>query len=316
MSLNTNVQTSAQLAMLSEKYKLEGKEMSSYLEKLIQEKNLDYTDYLNLDTLLTLQKSRTDQPDEMIFIVYHQIVELYFRLIIWELKQLTDLGEEKPIEGEVFFQKISRVNRYLSYLVDSFSIVLDGLDKEQFQQFRFALFPASGFQSYQYRLIEFYLSDMENLVSRKSLEAMPEERDWVDLYDQLYWKKSMINPKTQKKSPTLEDFEKRYDEVLLQHARAYKDKNVWQVFERYLIMDSLADPIIGAMRSLDELLNVQWTGMHYKVAMKHLTSLKKAPIKSTGGTSWGKYLHPRYQRITFFPKLYRKEEMEERAWPV
>ncbi|MEM8908366.1 MAG: tryptophan 2,3-dioxygenase family protein, partial [Bacteroidota bacterium] len=118
LTLSVNPQVNAQLAALMEKYEREGKDISCYLEKLLQEKNLDYTDYLHLDTLLTLQQPKTAQPDEVIFITYHQIVELYFSLILWELQQLTRDTERRS--GEWFYEKIKRINAYLQMLIASF----------------------------------------------------------------------------------------------------------------------------------------------------------------------------------------------------
>ncbi len=311
MTSNTDLRISERLLRLQEKYGKEGKDMSTYLEKLIQEKSVDYTDYLNLDTLLTLQKSRSDQPDEMIFIVYHQIVELYFRLIIWELEQLTDEEDSAGRDGAIFLDKVIRINRYLSHVVGSFAIMLEGLDKEQFQKFRTTLFPASGFQSYQYRQIELYISDLKNLVASRQRGEVDESLTMEEQYNMIYWKRAMYNHQTKQKRPTLLDFEERYDCLLLEHAENIQHRNLWQQFERNLTGDPEAGQIIVELRRLDQLFNVQWAGMHFRVAMKYLTNHQNTALKSTGGSAWGKYLQPKFQRLTFFPKLYRKDEMEQ-----
>ena len=80
---------SEQLERLNQKYAAMGQDMTSYLEGLIEADYLTYWDYIHLDTLLTLQKPRTHYPDEKIFIVYHQITELYFNLILHELEQIS-----------------------------------------------------------------------------------------------------------------------------------------------------------------------------------------------------------------------------------
>ena len=64
--------------------------MGSYLDGLLHERYLTYWDYIHLDTLLSLQIPKTHFPDEEIFIGYHQITELYFKLIIHEQKQIID----------------------------------------------------------------------------------------------------------------------------------------------------------------------------------------------------------------------------------
>ena len=76
---------------LGEKYSTTGQELNSYLEGLLYADYLSYWDYIHLETLLSLQTPKTDFPDEKIFIVYHQITELYFKLIIHELEQLWDI---------------------------------------------------------------------------------------------------------------------------------------------------------------------------------------------------------------------------------
>lgn len=76
------------IKLLEEKFRASGQDLSSYLEGLLHADYLNYWDYINLDTLLTLQQPRTSFKDEKIFIIYHQITELYFNLILWELEQM------------------------------------------------------------------------------------------------------------------------------------------------------------------------------------------------------------------------------------
>ena len=79
-----------QLASLAAKYAADGQDLASFLEGLHMSEYLTYWDYVQLDTLLTLQKPRTAYPDEPIFIMYHQITELYFKLSRHELEPLVD----------------------------------------------------------------------------------------------------------------------------------------------------------------------------------------------------------------------------------
>ena len=71
-----------QINKLSQKYSSTGQDLHSYLEGLLYADYVGYWDYLNLDTLLSLQTPKTDFPDEKIFIIYHQITELYFKLCL------------------------------------------------------------------------------------------------------------------------------------------------------------------------------------------------------------------------------------------
>ena len=80
----------SQINKLEEKYKNSGQDLSSYLDGLLYQRYLTYWDYIHLDTLLSLQVPRTHFPDEEIFIMYHQITELYFKLILHEQKQIVE----------------------------------------------------------------------------------------------------------------------------------------------------------------------------------------------------------------------------------
>ena len=92
-----------QLKKLEEKFKNSGQDMNSYLDGLLYDRYLTYWDYIHLDTLLSLQIPRTYFPDEEIFIGYHQITELYFKLIIHELKQIID---DKLQQADFFTKKL------------------------------------------------------------------------------------------------------------------------------------------------------------------------------------------------------------------
>src|SRR5215203_2838111 len=86
-----------QLKKLQAKYDYMGQDLSSYLDGLLYSDYLTYWDYIHLDTLLSLQNPKTSFPDEKVFIIYHQITELYFNLILWEIEQIThkeDLTEK------------------------------------------------------------------------------------------------------------------------------------------------------------------------------------------------------------------------------
>ncbi|MEM0933356.1 MAG: tryptophan 2,3-dioxygenase family protein, partial [Bacteroidota bacterium] len=143
----------SQIHKLEEKYKHSGQDLSAYLDGLLYQRYLTYWDYVHLDTLLSLQVPRTHFPDEEIFIMYHQITELYFKLILHEQKQLV---EDKSQDVSFFKEKVRRINSYFQALISSFSIMIRGMEREQFLRYRMALLPASGFQSVQYRMIEIY----------------------------------------------------------------------------------------------------------------------------------------------------------------
>src|SRR5688572_3968724 len=151
-----------QLKKLQAKYDYMGQDLASYLDGLLYSEYLTYWDYIHLDTLLSLQNPKTSFPDEKVFILYHQITELYFKLVMLEIEQIST---RQPIDETFFIQRLDRIIRYFKNLENSFEIMVDGMEKDQFLKFRMALLPASGFQSAQYRFIEIGSTDMINLVT-------------------------------------------------------------------------------------------------------------------------------------------------------
>src|SRR6201985_427230 len=83
-------QIEERLQQLQDKYEAMGQDMTSYLDGLLHADFLTYWDYIHLDTLLSLQNPKTPFPDEEIFIIYHQITELYFKLALHECKQIVE----------------------------------------------------------------------------------------------------------------------------------------------------------------------------------------------------------------------------------
>ena len=157
MAAQTPVDIETKIKMLTEKYDAMGQSLDAYLDGLLISNYLTYWDYTHLDTLLTLQNPKTDFPDEMIFIVYHQITELYFKLCLHELDQIANNGRDIQANGEdrgwkekmnvkYFSERVTRINRYFESLTKSFDIMVDGMEKEQFLRYRMALLPARDFK--------------------------------------------------------------------------------------------------------------------------------------------------------------------------
>jgi tryptophan 2,3-dioxygenase len=116
-------------------------------------KGTDYSTYLRINDLLKLQIPLTDDaPDELLFIVVHQSFELWFKVIIDELKRAaTELHANLP------WRAISHLRRIIGIedLLLTHLQLLDSMSPEGFLEFRDPLDPASGFQSFQFRAIEF-----------------------------------------------------------------------------------------------------------------------------------------------------------------
>ncbi|HLU88626.1 MAG TPA: tryptophan 2,3-dioxygenase family protein [Cyclobacteriaceae bacterium] len=297
--------------LLQEKFRSSGQDLSSYLEGLLYADYLTYWDYINLDTLLSLQKPKTSFKDEKIFIIYHQITELYFKLIIWELEQI---AAEKNIQLAFFKNRLERVNMYFDQLISSFAVMWKGMEREQFLKFRMSLLPSSGFQSAQYRMIEIMCTEIQNLVN------IMERDDYRDinltsidsLFGLLYWQFGATELATGEKTLTLKNFERKYGNELKALIADFRHKNLWKQYQNCADKDA---ELAGLLRSLDLKANVHWPLAHYKSAVKYLQK-DAIEIAATGGTNWQKYLPPRFQKVIFYPELWTEEEMEDwgKSW--
>jgi tryptophan 2,3-dioxygenase len=293
-----------QLKKLQAKYDVMGQDLSSYLDGLLYSDYLTYWDYIHLDTLLSLQTPKTSFPDEKVFIIYHQITELYFNLILWEIEQI---AYHESITESFFVDRLKRINRYFQQLRDSFSIMVEGMEKEQFLKFRMSLLPSSGFQSAQYRQIEISCTDMINLVNASEREALTEYSD-IDLQmEKLYWRSGATELATGKRTLTLQQFEEKYMPAFKATGMKYRDRNLRKVFLKHF---QQSEAVIQNLRELDTLANVLWPLAHLKAAGHYLQKHTRE-IKATGGTNWQKFLPPRFQRIIFFPELWTAQEKEE-----
>lgn len=118
--------------------------------------DMDYAEYLALDTLLSAQRplSEPQHHDEMLFIIQHQTTELWFRLLIHELTAAVSLVRDDQLEAT--FKILARVKHVTAQLLDQWS-VLATLTPSEYAQFRGVLGRASGLQSGQFRQIEFLL---------------------------------------------------------------------------------------------------------------------------------------------------------------
>src|SRR5437660_10264381 len=121
---------------------------------------MTYAGYLQLDRLLSAQQPLSQPPhhDEMLFIIQHQTSELWFKLILHELRAA--VLHVKADELEPVFKILARVKHIQSQLVSQWA-VLATLTPSEYGEFRHVLGPASGFQSLQHRVIEFMLGNKD-----------------------------------------------------------------------------------------------------------------------------------------------------------
>jgi len=303
MSISPEIEK--KLALLQEKYEAMGQDMSSYLDGLLHADFLTYWDYIHLDTLLSLQSPKTPFPDEEIFIMYHQITELYFKLSLHECKQI---AAAQPLTAEFFTARVQRINRYFEALTNSFEIMVDGMEKEQFLQFRMSLLPASGFQSGQYRMIEIYATDFINLVAKDQREQL-RTASIEEQFEQIYWKFGATELSTGKKTLTLKQFEKKYAKTFIELGKSVTTTNFYNLYKQLTAQGGDTNALAEQLRQLDINVNVNWPLSHYKSAVRYLHR-EPEEIRATGGTNWQKYLPPRFQKRVFYPSLWSAEELE------
>tara|TARA_B100000427_G_scaffold304619_1_gene290016 strand:- start:23 stop:1021 length:999 start_codon:yes stop_codon:yes gene_type:complete len=303
------------LQLLQEKYSSVGQDLASYLDGLLYADFLTYWDYINLDTLLTLQQPKTPFPDEEVFIIYHQITELYFKLCLNEFDRLRENSIGDGVSPEFLLERVRRVNRYFAALTQSFDIMVDGMDPTEFLQFRMSLLPASGFQSGQYRMIEICSTSLDRIVHKDLRDKYTDysESEIEEIAKHLYWREGAIEIKSGKKTLTLKQFEEKYDSIFLELARDFYSSNVRKSFASMKFSEQnigLKDELKDALRWLDVNVNINWPLMHFKSAVRYLQK-DEDDIAATGGTNWQKYLPPRFQKRIFFPELWSEKELDE-----
>ena len=296
---------------LQDKFKASGQDMLSYLEGLLYADYLTYWEYINLDVLLSLQQPKTSFKDEKIFIIYHQITELYFKLILSEMEQIAD---QNPLAEEFFKARLERILMYFDHLISSFAMMWKGMEKEQFLKFRMSLLPSSGFQSAQFREIELMATDAFHLVTLEKRAEYDYHSPADDLFENLYWQQGAIELATGEKTLTLKSFELKYAKKLKELINDFRRKNLWQ---KYMELVDPSMELTDLMRQFDLKANVFWPLAHYKSAVRYLHR-DPVDIAATGGTNWQKYLPPRFQKVIFFPELWTEKEIEEwgKGWVV
>ena len=290
------------LQKIESKYQDLGIPVDTMLEGLLYSKPMVYWDYIQADALLGLQTQRTTLPDEMIFIMYHQVNELLFKMILLEIDQI---AKYESLNAELFTKHLMRISRYFDMLSSSFDIMGDGMDKDQYMKFRNTLAPASGFQSAQYRMIEFASTELINLIDIRFRATIDRDTPFEHAYEHLYWQAAGKNYNTGQKSILLDKFEKKYMGDFIDFMKDYNTTNISMKFKS--LPDSVRNNVdlVNAMRHYDYTVNVKWVMSHYKAAAKYIGG-----GAATGGSDWTKYMLPKYQKRIFYPELWSEEEIE------
>ncbi|MGQ9365676.1 tryptophan 2,3-dioxygenase [Azospirillum sp. ST 5-10] len=253
---------------------------------------MSYGDYLALDTLLSAQQPRSSCHDELLFIVQHQTTELWMKLVIHELTAARahvagdDLGPA--------FKMLARVARVMAQLIQAWD-VLSTLTPSEYTAFRDRLGRSSGFQSYQYRTIEFLLGNKQPAMlaphrHRADLSAALEDAlRSPSLYDEAI--RALARHGMAVPADRLErDWTQPYradDGVRAAWLAVYRDPDRhWSLYE-------LAEKLVD----LEDTVR-QWR-------MRHVTTVERVIgfKRGTGGTSGVAYLR-RMLDVRLFPELW------------
>jgi tryptophan 2,3-dioxygenase len=226
-------------------------------------------------------------------------------MILWEIKQVCHAA---TLNTNFFAEKLMRISRYFDMLTTSFDIMGDGMEVAQYMKFRNTLTPASGFQSAQYRLIEFASTDLINLIDYRFRATIDRNTPYSHAFEHLYWQAAGKDYQTGKKSYLILEFERKYKEEFLRYMEEYNTINIWKKFKQLPETDQKNEQLVAAMRHYDKTVNVTWVMGHYNAAVKYIDSSGSG--EATGGSDWKKYMHPKYQRRIFFPELWSEEELK------
>ena len=255
-------------------------------------KHMSYGDYLGLETLLTAQNPLSGAHDETLFIIIHQASELWIKLCLHELAaaiaqiQKDDLGPA--------FKMMARVARVQALLIQSWEI-LSTMTPFDYASFRGSLGKSSGFQSFQYRMLEFRLGNKNPAMARvfdankRVAKQVREALDGPSLYDAslaLLARRGLKIPKTK----LVRDFSQPYvaDHRVTDAWRAvYRDTSKhWDLYE-------LAEKLVD----LEYRFHL-WRFSHMKTVERIIGSRP-----GTGGTSGVNYLKKALE-LTFYPELW------------
>jgi tryptophan 2,3-dioxygenase len=254
--------------------------------------NMTYGEYLKLDQILSNQIRLSDHHDEMLFIIIHQTSELWMKLILHEMNSAIESIQNGDLSSS--FKRLARVSRIQAQIIQSWD-VLSTLTPSEYIEFRDSLGQASGFQSYQYRMIEFALG----YKTKHILKIYEKDQE---LYSKL--KKAIEAPSIYDvsiKALAKAGFEINPDVLSRDYTTPYKEDDtvrkawleVYKDVEKYWDLYELAEKLVDIEDSLQ-----QWRFRHMKTVERIIGNKV-----GTGGSSGVNYLKKVLDH-RFFPELW------------
>lgn len=253
---------------------------------------MSYGDYLHLDALLNAQEPLSTAHDEMLFIIQHQTSELWMRLAIHELTAARNTIREDKLQPAM--KMLARVSRIFEQLNSAWD-VLRTMTPSDYTRFRESLGQSSGFQSWQYRLIEFMLGNRNHAMIRphshnhQIVEKLEAELREPSLYDEA------LRLASRNGIEMPEDVLKRDVSVSHQSHPGVVDawKRVYEAPERHWMLYEIAEKL------------VDFEDYFRRWRFNHVTTVERVIgfKRGTGGTSGVSYLK-RMLEVELFPELW------------
>jgi tryptophan 2,3-dioxygenase len=255
---------------------------------------LDYKTYLGLDQLLSAQRPLASPPhhDELLFIVQHQTSELWFKLVLHELKGAIEALQR--MDARACCKILARVSHIQNQLMNQWS-VLATLTPSEYVQFRHVLGPASGIQSFQNRMIEFILGNKDPRMLAvfnhdppvlAALKAVFEAPTLYDEYLAFLARSGMSIPREVLERDVTKPHEP-HPEIVATLKKVYSEPVIyWNAYE-------MAEKLID----IDEAYAL-WRHRHVKVVSRII-----GHKRGTGGTAGVAYLEKIVSNV-FFPELW------------
>lgn len=256
-----------------------------------QQQQLSYGSYLQIDNLLALQRplSSPEHHDEMLFIIIHQVYELWFKQLLHETQailQALDRDELLPVGKH--FRRVHTIQRLLEQQID----VLETMTPQEFNAFRDNLNPASGFQSIQFRELEF-LCGVRRTETLKYIQTNQAQRERLErrlnepsLYDKV---KALLRRRG--------FASETHDDLLQSYKSIYEDPQ--PNYDLYLLLEDLIE--------FDERF-LLWRGRHVRMVERMIGAKK-----GTGGSLGAAYLSQTLEH-RFFPELWEVRTLLGGAW--
>lgn len=254
--------------------------------------DMTYGDYLQLDTLLASQRPLSNHHDETLFIIIHQVSELWLKLILHEMQAA--IASIKKQDIPYALKVLARVNNIQDQMIQGWD-VLSTLTPKEYVEFRDRLGKSSGFQSYQYRMLEFSLGYKTPHI----LHIYQEEKDVHKELERIFHEPSIYDATIQAMGDAGLDineelFHRDFSSTYMGDASVQKAwKKVYMNSDTYWELYELAEKLVDVEDKFQ-----QWRFRHMKT-VERIIGFKKG----TGGSSGVKYLKNVLEH-SFFPELW------------